>query len=429
MSSAQKFQNFPAKHHRFDILSTMADDLAIIKDSLETKTSVEQDKVELRVKQLYDDALHVGEPLPGLFKNNHIEYLVQVLANPLPSGFKVLDASHPWIIYWCVNALKLLKADIDQTTCKAVSEHILSYVETVGGGIGGGVGQMGHAAATYAGVCALALSQDTVLWCKLDRPAIYKWLLSLKTPENSFSMHLGGESDTRAVYCVLSVASMLDILTLELAEGVLEWLQSCQTYEGGFGGAPYDEAHGGYTFCAVAALCILGHPLEMLAKYCDLEQLVAWTASRQQQLEGGFSGRTNKLVDGCYSHWVGGLNALLGTVVGADVVSRLALNNYILICCQSKEFLGLVDKPGKSADFYHTNYVLCGLSGLQYRYSLVEEEAGMDSSVYSYKAECVEGSEVGETDQVEALNPVLGVPLGVAEKMKDFYRQISVLGG
>ena len=32
---------------------------------------------------------------------------------------------------------------------------------------------------------------------------------------------------------------------------------SCQTYEGGMGGYPGNEAHGGYTFCALAALEIL----------------------------------------------------------------------------------------------------------------------------------------------------------------------------
>lgn len=31
----------------------------------------------------------------------------------------------------------------------------------------------------------------------------------------------------------------------------------CQTYEGGFGGVPNAEAHGGYTFCAVATLHLL----------------------------------------------------------------------------------------------------------------------------------------------------------------------------
>lgn len=34
-------------------------------------------------------------------------------------------------------------------------------------------------------------------------------------------------------------------------------LCSCQTYEGGFAGYPGLEAHGGYTFCGVAALTLL----------------------------------------------------------------------------------------------------------------------------------------------------------------------------
>lgn len=31
----------------------------------------------------------------------------------------------------------------------------------------------------------------------------------------------------------------------------------CQTYEGGFSGTPGMEAHGGYTFCGLAALTLL----------------------------------------------------------------------------------------------------------------------------------------------------------------------------
>ena len=35
-------------------------------------------------------------------------------------------------------------------------------------------------------------------------------------------------------------------------------------------------------------------------------------------MEGGFNGRTNKLVDGCYSFWQGGLFPLLEDLLGAD---------------------------------------------------------------------------------------------------------------
>lgn len=42
-----------------------------------------------------------------------------------------------------------------------------------------------------------------------------------------------------------------------------------------------------------------------------------------------------------------------------------ALQEYLLICCQESRG-GLVDKPGKSRDFYHTCYCLSGLSVSQH---------------------------------------------------------------
>jgi protein farnesyltransferase subunit beta len=51
---------------------------------------------------------------------------------------------------------------------------------------------------------------------------------------------------------------LLNILTPELANKADDFIVSCQTYEGGMGAYPGNEAHGGYTFCALAALVILG---------------------------------------------------------------------------------------------------------------------------------------------------------------------------
>jgi protein farnesyltransferase subunit beta len=130
---------------------------------------------------------------------------------------------------------------------------------------------------------------------------MYRYFMSLKTPSGGFRMHDDGEVDTRGTYTVLAIARILNILTAELTEGVAEYLLSCQTYEGGFGGEPWNEAHGGYNFCAVAGLCILGRGLD-----CDLDALDCWLRERQMKLEGGFQGRTNKLVDACYSFWQAG---------------------------------------------------------------------------------------------------------------------------
>ncbi len=44
-----------------------------------------------------------------------------------------------------------------------------------------------------------------------------------------------------------------------------------QTYEGGLGGEPGNEAHGGYTFCGLAAMSLIGREHEL-----DVPALVRW---------------------------------------------------------------------------------------------------------------------------------------------------------
>lgn len=84
----------------------------------------------------------------------------------------------------------------------------------------------------------------------------------------------------------------------------------------------------------------------------DTGRLLAWLSSRQYAPEGGFAGRTNKLVDGCYSHWAGGCWALLEAALHADgrLWSAEGLARYILACCQATRG-GLRDKPSKCAVF------------------------------------------------------------------------------
>jgi Prenyltransferase and squalene oxidase repeat len=53
------------------------------------------------------------------------------------------------------------------------------------------------------------------------------------------------------------------------------------------------------------------HRNATLCSEARLDCLEWWLCNRQMRLEGGFQGRTNKLVDGCYSFWQGGTAALL----------------------------------------------------------------------------------------------------------------------
>lgn len=75
-------------------------------------------------------------------------------------------------------------------------------------------------------------------------------------------MHLDGEVDVRGAYCALSAAKLASLPeqdVRDLFRDTPAWIKLCQTYEGGFGGVPGLEAHGGYSFCAVAALLLLNN--------------------------------------------------------------------------------------------------------------------------------------------------------------------------
>lgn len=92
------------------------------------------------------------------------------------------------------------------------------------------------------------------------------------------------------------------MLTPELVNGVGDYIAKCQTYEGGFSAVIGTEAHAGYAYCGIASLAILNEIDKI-----NLEQLENWACGCQLAFEGGFSGRTNKLVDSCYSHWQGAI--------------------------------------------------------------------------------------------------------------------------
>lgn len=357
-----------------------------------TETQVAQRETEQACQEL------LTEPPPPLAVDNHVRYLTKMLGS-LPFAFRSLDASRPWLIYWPVNGLALLDvgfADFASTVLACQSPQ---------GGFGGGIGQPPHLAASYAAILALAHADDPQVWQQIDRKSMYSFLKSVKNPDGSFRVCKHGESDPRGTYTALTIANLLDIVTDELLENVGSYISSCQTYEGGIANQPGGEAHGGYAFCALATLFYLNEPP---SKHLNIDLFISWLVQRQYATEGGFSGRTNKLVDGCYSHWAGGCWALLEQLVDGDLWSREALVKYVLCCCQSDNG-GLRDKPGCPPDAYHSNYVLAGLSGAAYRYR-------QGNSIYEW------GFEKIMDLPVKPINPLFVLPLGVGEKMHRYFK-------
>jgi len=353
----------------------------------------------------------------------------------LSGGYACLDSSRPWLVYWIVHALQILDpggSDLDQATCRRVA-LFLAKCQNEGGGFGGGPGQLSHLAPTYAAVNALAIlsKEDETCLAVVDRPALAKWLHSLKLADGSFVMHADGEVDIRGVYCALSVAALTNVITPEMLSNTEKWLLSCQTYEGGFGGQPGMEAHGGYTFCGFAALYIL-----KACHKCNLRALLRWAVNRQMRFEGGFQGRTNKLVDACYSFWLGGLFPMLHAVLAADpsmnghlpchrwLFNQEAMQEYVLACCQDDRG-GLIDKPGKYRDFYHTCYALSGIAVAQnFKPFLVGGEVlSLDHGLLP------NNRVVGdfEHNRLDEVNPVFNVSESLTMKTVKFFHDVGLL--
>ncbi|KAI7822802.1 protein farnesyltransferase subunit beta [Kickxella alabastrina] len=392
----------------------------------ETQTSQKQLEVEDSIGEIYlslvdPDTMHHGGDIDDskhkLLRSKHEQFMHTALGG-LPSGFVALDASQPWFSLWCLNSLDILGCEIDSLLRRRTIDT-LARLQSPSGGFCGGNKQLPHLAGSFAAVLAIVLVGSDEAYQIIDRDAMYQWLMTMKRPDGSFFMHTDGEVDVRGIYCAMVIASLLNIMTPELTKGSAEFIARCQTCEGGIGPFPGVEAHGGYTLCGLAALEILGR-LDIL----DLKRLARWMCARQLSFEGGFSGRTNKLVDGCYSYWVGGAFPILQKALGRSarddyLYDRAALQRYILACCQETKQQrsgGLRDKPGKSPDYYHTMYCLAGLS-------LSQHYVGVDSSKPVVDASSVYGVPVRmmQWDVTPASRLVLGLRSNVVKPVHPVY--------
>lgn len=311
-----------------------------------------------------------------LRRDEHVAFLRHVLdgQRPLPPPFLALHASQTWICYWIAHSLDVLGEQLTPAEARGII-RLCRASQSPQGGFGGGPGHLPHAAATYAAVMALCIAGtvDCEAYVVVDRRALAEWIrCELKQEaaptspagDGAFRVTADGECDARALYCVLATASLLRVLDADMARGCVEFVRSLRSFDGAFGGEPGNEAHGGYAYCAVASLRILlEHGLMSEAEFeREARPVRRWVAQRQMRFEGGFQGRANKLVDGCYSFWQGALAELCG----AEYDHR-ALSLYIRRYCQPTRYGGgggggLCDKPGVPPDFYHTCYALSGLA-------------------------------------------------------------------
>ena len=373
------------------------------------RTDIDQENTELRVLKYFEEvgfSTRSSEEFNGEAKYYRLLHynFAKKLMSKLPGGYSSLDSGYPWLLYWVTNIISMCKDNYALNhNDKMQFVQILKELQHDDGGFCGSPKGHAHLISTYAAVMAIVNLGIPEAYDIIDINKMKNFLLKMKnnqfdinqepsyTDKNgvylitrdknnefisyhtaypgTFQNHINGESDLRSTYCAMVVASVLNLINYDdlennpITKGVVNNIKNCQTFEGGLGPEPYCEAHGGYSYCGIATLVLLKKLNEI-----DTNSFVRWLVNRQMTKEGGFNGRTNKLVDSCYSFWQGSIFNLI--YMGNDkftydmelLYDQLSLQAYILFACQNLQTGGLIDKPGKFPDLFHTNYATAGLS-------------------------------------------------------------------
>jgi prenyltransferase beta subunit len=222
-----------------------------------------------------------------------------------------------------------------------------------------------HIAMTYCALLTLGVLGDD--GSRLNRQGIVQHLRLLQRDDGSFGCIAGpSEQDMRFLYCACAISYLLGDWSGVDVDRAVGYIQSCRAYDGGVALIPGQEGHGGSTFCALAALALMGRLEEVLTTTTSStgssgiswkDELVHWCVHRQQDAAGGMQGRPNKLEDTCYSYWIGGSLRLLGEDALLD---QGALQRFILSC--QSPMGGFAKSPGGYPDILHSFYSLAWLS-------------------------------------------------------------------
>eukprot|EP00658_Telonema_sp_P-2_P024923 TRINITY_DN20029_c0_g1_i5.p1 TRINITY_DN20029_c0_g1~~TRINITY_DN20029_c0_g1_i5.p1 ORF type:complete len:311 (+),score=46.19 TRINITY_DN20029_c0_g1_i5:267-1199(+) len=175
----------------------------------------------------------------------------------------------------------------------------------------------GHITMSYAAMATLLILGDDL--SRVHRPGMIAHLKELQAQDGCFfSTSDRTEKDMRFLYCAAAVCTILNDFSAVDSDKMAEYVCNSQAFDGAFGQGPELESHGGSTYCALAAMSLLGRISEVPRRSC----LLSWLLQRQAPTGNGyhgFQGRPYKPPDSCYSFWIGGSLEMLGAYNHCDV--------------------------------------------------------------------------------------------------------------
>jgi geranylgeranyl transferase type-2 subunit beta len=335
-------------------------------------------------------------------EDKHNEYIYTKAIDV--SSFEAVVMQHLRMsgVYWAVTAKKLIGKDLISELGEKEEGELYQWIIDCmhdSGGFGGNIGHDAHMLYTLSAVQILAMSGRLHM---IDSSKVIAYVAGLQQPDGSFIGDEWGEVDTRFTYCALSCLSILS--KLHPAEGdcpidlpkAVEFIRTCQNFDGGFGAVPGAESHAGQIFCCVGALSI-AKALHVV----DADLLGWWLAERQCD-SGGLNGRPEKQADVCYSWWI--LSSL--KILGRDSwIDSAALCEFILEC-QDETGGGIADRPLDVPDIFHTYFGIAGFSLLGF-FDACKQLPSSGSS-----------SDINKFSDFDNIHPSFALPMGTVTSLK-----------
>ncbi|PGH14841.1 hypothetical protein AJ80_05767 [Polytolypa hystricis UAMH7299] len=380
-----------------------------------------------------------------LRKDRQVKYFLRCLKTFLPQPYTANDSSRMTLGFFIIAGLDLLDV-LDTKLSPAERQGYIDWIyhcQVPSGGFRGFTGthfgnerrtdenecwDPANVPATFFALAILLILGDDL--SRVERKGSLNWLRSVQRQDGSFGEVLGTEGkveggrDLRFCCCAAGVRYILrgkdteylkDIQDIDV-DGLVSYIDSCQTYDGGFAQAPLNESHAGLTYCAVATLSFLGRtPPALHPGTTRFEELVQWLSYRQTtQLEedddddddsqetsadsqessrlltpqtppelsvddtisaladlqlaserpleelnwAGFNGRVNKIADTCYCFWVTGALSMLDRL---NVIDSTASRRFLLE--KTQHVIGGFGKgAGEIPDVLHSYLGLVSLS-------------------------------------------------------------------
>lgn len=292
-----------------------------------------------------------------LYSSSHFEYL-NLISKPFSLKENYPLSQEIWKPLYVYVPLQILKASDEVMT--PVSKRCLKYIqkrETPFGAFATFPQENPNIVNQFAVVSLISSIGTEEAYLSYNRTKLYHLLSDLKHPSGAFRASYNDGFDLRSTFASVLLIHIFNINDQKLLENVIAFTLKCQTYEGGFSGNPFGEAHGGFTFCALSIL-----KLTNSLNCCNLNSLLRWIAMQQSEFSGGFHGRTNKLVDSCYSFWIGFAAKTVSDFLSIPLVFDFEqLSSFLLSSCQNHKG-GFRDSPPNNVDPFHTLFGLCGLN-------------------------------------------------------------------